>query len=197
MSEEQIEFIKVTKLDAAKRQLRTAIGLWFHDGDPVAIHALLYAAHEIIHRIYRRAGHKDLLFDLDPEVTIPTDIETTPEERQVLRNEFPIYLKTAANFFKHAERETNPDDSIVFSPNVNESFIVICLLGLERIGEKSDAFGRTFKFWHLIHGVYSPDDFQKAGIEPMPADTLQEWRRLNKREFFKRYIAGLRQRGVH
>src|SRR5207245_10811773 len=32
--------ITVTKLDAARRQLRTAIRLWFEEGDPVSIHTL-------------------------------------------------------------------------------------------------------------------------------------------------------------
>jgi hypothetical protein len=55
--------ITVTKLDAARRQLRTALRLWFHDGDPVSIHALLAAAHEIIHRLYRNKGLRNLMFD--------------------------------------------------------------------------------------------------------------------------------------
>jgi hypothetical protein len=32
--------VRVTKLDAAKKQLETAIMLYFHDGDPVSIHTL-------------------------------------------------------------------------------------------------------------------------------------------------------------
>ena len=32
--------IKVSKMDAAKRQLDTAIALWFAEKDPVSIHAL-------------------------------------------------------------------------------------------------------------------------------------------------------------
>jgi hypothetical protein len=41
--------ITISKFDAARRQLNTAITLWFADGDPVAIHTLAYAAYEIIH----------------------------------------------------------------------------------------------------------------------------------------------------
>jgi hypothetical protein len=36
--------IVVTKLDAARRQLKTAIRHGFEDGDPVAIHTLIAAA---------------------------------------------------------------------------------------------------------------------------------------------------------
>src|SRR6266446_6563741 len=110
MAESEITWITVTKLDAAKRQLRTAIELWFHDGDPVSIHALVYAAHEIIHRLFRQAGHTGLLFDLDADSALPKGTDATPEELVVLRSEFPAFLKRNANFFKHAERETNADD---------------------------------------------------------------------------------------
>jgi len=79
------------------------------------------------------------------------------------------------------------------SPDVNESYIVICLLGLERIGEKADAVTRTFKFWYRIH---RPDEFEQKGAEPLSVKVLAQWK-VNKREFFSRYIAGLRQRGIN
>jgi hypothetical protein len=47
----------------ARRQLRTAIRLWFDDGDPVSIHTLAAAAYEILHTLARRKGAEDLLFD--------------------------------------------------------------------------------------------------------------------------------------
>jgi len=84
--------IKVTKLDAARRQLRTAIELWFAGGDPVSIHALAYAAHEIIHRLFRQKGLSDLFFDsslIKPEYS----------------KEFSLVIKDSANFFKHAKRD--------------------------------------------------------------------------------------------
>jgi hypothetical protein len=40
--------LPVTKLDAARRQLETAITLWFHEADPVSIHALTGAAHNLL-----------------------------------------------------------------------------------------------------------------------------------------------------
>lgn len=193
MSEPSIAFITVTKLDAAKRQLRTAIELWFNEGDPVSVHSLLYASHEIIHRLFRDAGHKGLLFDLDPEETLPKDTDATSEELDRLRKEFPKYLHTAANFFKHANRQGEKDDEpYVFSPNVNEEFIQTCLVGLARLGEPADAVMRTFKFWYFIH---RPEDFEKAGMKTPSAKTVQEWK-IAKPEFFRRYMAGLRQRGV-
>ena len=40
--------IVIAKLDAAKRQLQTAIALFFDDGDPISIHTLACAAYDVI-----------------------------------------------------------------------------------------------------------------------------------------------------
>jgi hypothetical protein len=115
------ELIHITKLDAARRQLQTAIELWFADGDPVAVHTLVYAAHEIIHRLYRRSGHSDLLFD---SKTIAVAVD---------RKEFTKMLKADAAFFKHAERDIELDVAHEFHPGRNELFIIISLFGLGRL----------------------------------------------------------------
>ena len=52
----EFEKISISKLDAACRQLDCAIELWFADGDPVSIHTLACASHQIIHDI-KKLGH--------------------------------------------------------------------------------------------------------------------------------------------
>jgi hypothetical protein len=42
-----VKKLKISKLDAAKRQLEVAIRLYFYFGDPVAIHTLTAAAYNI------------------------------------------------------------------------------------------------------------------------------------------------------
>lgn len=48
--------LRVTKLDAAKRQLELAVWLYAGEGDPVSTHTLACAAREIIRRINRSMG---------------------------------------------------------------------------------------------------------------------------------------------
>jgi hypothetical protein len=48
--------MKVKKLDAARHQLRTAIELWFCDGDPISIPTLAFASYEIIHVASKTRG---------------------------------------------------------------------------------------------------------------------------------------------
>ena len=100
-----VDKIRVPKLDAAKRQLHTAIQLWFEDGDPVSIHTLVSAAHEIIHTLFKRKGLKGLLFD-NPD--IPAQV----------RSEFAQAIKSAANAFKHARDD--PTGTTEFAPVLNE-----------------------------------------------------------------------------
>jgi hypothetical protein len=112
--------IRVSKLDAAKRQLHTAIRLWFDDGDPVSVHALVSAAHEIIHTLFRRKGLKGLLFD-NPGI---------PDE---IRTDFAAAVVSAANQFKHARHD--PDGVTEFAPAFNDYLLWICVSGLWRMGE--------------------------------------------------------------
>src|SRR4051812_2812006 len=60
--------IPVSKLDAARRQLQTAVKLWFHDDDPVSIHTLLMAAHEIFRVLNRAQGGPPMMGEPCPQI---------------------------------------------------------------------------------------------------------------------------------
>src|SRR3974390_288351 len=79
--------ISVTKLDAAKRQLRTAITLWFMEEDPVSIH-------ELTHSLFRQRGFSGLLYD-------------NKLVKEEYRGELAKRLKRFATFFKHAQKDPN------------------------------------------------------------------------------------------
>jgi hypothetical protein len=129
--------LKLDKLDAARRQLSTAIALWFKDGDPVAIHTLACAAYEIIHTVSkkRNPSRRPLLLDLE---FVHPDI----------RKEFRIALKHPANFFKHADRDSN--DEIEFNPRFSEFFILFSILGIEFCGESQTTTERAWMTWFCL-----------------------------------------------
>jgi hypothetical protein len=112
--------IVITKLEAGRRQLRTAIRFWFEDGDPVAIHTLVAATYEILDTLAKRRGVVDLLFD--------TDII-----KDEYRKKWIKLLKSSANFFKHADRDA--DDSIEFSLLDTEMFMIFSCVASEKMGE--------------------------------------------------------------
>ena len=115
--------IIVGKFDAGRRQLSTAIDLWFHGKDPVAIHTLAHAAYEIIHFIskVRNPGRRDLLLD-------------TVLIKDEYRIQYVKKIKEPGNFFKHAKEDG--EKTIEFKPALSEGFILFSIAGVELAGER-------------------------------------------------------------
>lgn len=166
-------------MDAARRQLRTAIELWFNDGDPVSIHTLAHSAHEVIHRLFRNAGHSDLLFD-------------TTYIKDEHRADFAKWLKADVNFFKHATNEHSPAASKEFDPEVNFVFLLMSVLALDAMKEPRGEAENCFMVWCLFR---RPQWFPKAVVENMlPSDLVREWRELNRKDFFAAFTANMAER---
>jgi len=110
---ENSSFEVVTKVDAARRQLATAIELFFEGADAVAIRTLVGAAHEILRTLVKRKGKGSILAE-NPLYT--------PELRaKVLKG-----IKRPYNFFKHADKD--PDARIRFRPELTEALLFDAIL---------------------------------------------------------------------
>jgi hypothetical protein len=94
--------LRISKLDAAKRQLEAAITLYFNSGDWVSIHALSGAAYMIIRDVNEHRCDELMLKDLWQYLD-------TPEAR-----EFKKRSNWAENFLKHADRD--PDGIYELDP---------------------------------------------------------------------------------
>lgn len=166
--------VTITKLDAARRELRTAIELWFNDGDPVAIHVLAFSAYEIIHALCRRKGITNLIYNSDMI-------------KKSKRQEASQLLKKAASFFKHAEHD--PNTTMVFSPTLSEGFMTFAIIGLQKHGEKLDDDSIAFMKWQLLH---NPKNFttlaQQLVADGVPVEGLSKVMGFSKREFFYEFM---------
>ncbi len=175
--------IILTKLEAARRQLNTAIELWFTGGDPVSIHVLAYGAHEIIHRVFRKRGLSDLMFD-------------SAMIKEEHRGGFGKMLKEDANFFKHANREDEHEQR-TFNPLANDLFLLMSVVGLERMKLAPSDKEAAFKFWHFLH---KPSWFPEELVENnIPFDRLEQMRNLNRADLYKGFLEAMvekRRRGV-
>lgn len=100
--------LKISKLDAATRQLRSAIRLFFEEADEVSIHTLIGASHEMTHSLVKRKGGSSLLKD-------------NPYIRPEKRREYEDRINEARNFFKHASRDAHKE--LEFYPDVNRFWI--------------------------------------------------------------------------
>jgi hypothetical protein len=165
--------LKVSKIDAARRQLRTAITLWFTDGDPVAVHTLAFAAYEIFHYVSKKRDpyRRDLLLDTD----------YIKDEH---RRDWERLLKKNVNFFKHADRD--PDDIAELDPSMNEWFIVYALLGRQLCGEGQSQEESDFMWWFHVHRPdYLTDKGRQSITNLLPVETIEFGRKLSKGKFYE------------
>jgi len=131
--------LKITKLDAAKRQLETVIRLYFSSGDPVAIHTLTSAAYNVIRDVGRHRGAppmlvKDQMLDY-----------VKPE----FHKEFSKKLNEAENFFKHADRDH--EDTIDFNPQQSEILIIDACSHYYRLTEEWPPLFQLFQGWYMAN----------------------------------------------
>jgi hypothetical protein len=113
--------VKLTKMEAARRQLRTAIELWLADGDPVSIQTLAAAARTVIDDLAKHRKHKR--FSQDEMARL---LSVTTQQAHGL-------FTHAANYFKHANRDA--DVEATFNINANPALIAACLISLLEMGE--------------------------------------------------------------
>jgi hypothetical protein len=165
--------IRISKLDAAHRQLRTAITLWFTDGDPVSTHALAFAAYEIYHTVSKKRDpyRRDLLLDSD-------------WIKDEFKRDWERLVKKKVVFFKHADRD--PDAIIDFNPEMNEWFILYAIAGRQLCGESQSQEESHFNWrFHLNRPQYLTDQGRKFLADRFPADMPEYGRSLSKHQFFE------------
>jgi hypothetical protein len=109
--------IEVSKLDAARRQLETAIRLFFYDVDFVSTHTLAAAAFNVLNDLSRKPGHarkstQDQLLD---------HIKDEKSKKWFLNE-----VRKTENFLKHADRDA--DRIHTFNP-ADTSLLLIDAVG--------------------------------------------------------------------
>jgi hypothetical protein len=163
--------LKLGKVEAAQRQLRTAITLWFTGGDPVSIHALAFSAYEVLHAVSKKRNkyRPDLLFDTD-------------YIKDEYRSDWNIHLKKEAYFFKHADRD--PDAEIEFNPEVSWGFLVYATLARELCGQSPSSEESAFFWWLRLHKPnFLTEQGRKALANDIPIEVLNHVRSIPKDQF--------------
>ena len=168
------EKLRISKIDAARRQLDCAIELWFHDKDEVSIHTLAAAAYQIIHDLKEHRGEpQPLLYDADLI-------------KDEYRSKWINLLKKPVNFFKHADND--PEGAVELSPFGNIVFLMSAAAGLRLLGEQSYAVN-AFVFWliinepRLITAAYRKLFEDRIGVED-----LKDFRWVPKSDFFEIFL---------
>jgi len=124
---------QITKLDAARRQLDTAIKLFFDNGDSLSIHTLAYASFKILFDIYPLHKSDDFATKLD----------------EMIRVMGWQRFNQTANFLQHADRD--PSDSLNYhDADGTQAFIGFASLVYRRIAGDFTPLMRGFDCWTEI-----------------------------------------------
>ncbi len=162
---------KISKIDVACRHLDTAITLWFQESDPISVHLLACASHQIIHDIIRHHGGKDPLFD-SPYIK--------PGFEAKAKKAFHQHY----NFFKHADRD--PESSIDLDASAPQFFILYSILGLEQLVSKHNSLRSAFMVFFILNNpTLFTDEGSHFFFKEIPPDELAKFRSLTRKQFFE------------
>jgi hypothetical protein len=168
--------LRISKIEAASRQLDCAIELWFMDKDEVSVHTLAGAAYQIIHDLKKHRGiDHPLLYDADLI-------------KDQYRSMWINVLKRAVNFFKHADND--PQGTIELTSSGNLVFMMSAAAGLRLLGEQTGYRVDAFMFWMVINKPnWVTAEYRKLFENCLGVDNLQELQAapIAKKEFFEIY----------
>ncbi len=168
--------ILISKLDSARRQLETAIKLFFANGDFISIHALSYAAYTITRNLCDQ-------MDKPESFTKWMHDNVSKAEHEGLTKA----VNAAGNFFKHADRD--PKTILEYIPGQYEIFLVFAVKQYEAITHEMTQPMSVFKIWHLTH---HPESIVKNDVKKPPSESeLKRLSEMDKREFYERISKAL------
>ena len=110
--------IRITKIQAAQRQIDFGIRMLFRNEDPVAIHTVVMAGFRVLRDLTKRRGLKE-----------PIESILKPGKEK----EFWGGISNFSNFCKHADRDPN-NNSISFREDANDSALIIATMYYRHLG---------------------------------------------------------------
>jgi hypothetical protein len=164
--------LAITKLDAACRQLETAITLWFHDVDPVSVHTLVMAAHGILKALNKKRGGQPMLGDPMPSIR--------PGFEKLVADMFV----ESSNFFKHGAKDAFTTH--YFAPESNQAMILDACQAYTSQAQEERPLMKTFTLYVVHH---FPKLFKQESIDSIQRNPLfSKAKQFSKREFFAEFL---------
>lgn len=126
--------IHLSKIEAARRQLKVAIHLLFEDADPVAVHTLVGAASTIISDLVEK-HYPDKSWD-----------KLAQDANNISDSEYFQIMRKQQNFLKHAREDHSA--TFEFSPTDTESLAFWAIMNLGNFGTLSMEES-VLQLWYL------------------------------------------------
>jgi hypothetical protein len=170
--------IPITKVDAAKRQIDTAIDLWFRNGDPVSIHTLTAAARRILLDLSKHRKGPLGLFD--------TELYIVPGKEK----EYKKAIRAPETFFKHAEKD--PDATFKFNPEATDCYLLDCCHSFHELaGHKTELMA----IFNLRFFLFNPGLFTRDLLPMVEESDRVNLRGLSREDFLSVVLQSFAQSG--
>jgi hypothetical protein len=129
-------FHTISKLEAAERQLRQVVRLFFQRGDDVAVHTLAAAAYRITSDLCNLKGIKR---EFEGSLIL---------EEMGVRGEALVAMREPQNFFKYADKD--PQGTVQFNPMLSVCLILSAVQYFYLITGKQFPEGQVFRVWFFL-----------------------------------------------
>ena len=161
--------LPISKFDAARRQLETAVRLYFSHGDPVSIHTLASAALQILTDLSQNLGTK-------PETLRGVLMQYIRKEHL---DEIERKLAESENFFKHADRD--PAKTLEFAVGQSEIVLLDAIAIYAHLTSEQVPLFIVYRAWFLLEAgkEFAAKEEYEAVLRTLRADF-----KLSSRERF-------------
>lgn len=130
--------IKVTKIEAAERQIETSIFMFFRNDDALSIHTVTCAGLGVMEALAKQYNKKSSISLIE---------ELVVEHK---RGEMKRLLNKPQNFLKHADKD--PEDILEYNPNILEYYLFFaCNSYHEFTGKMTDAIWWYMLWFSMVH----------------------------------------------
>lgn len=151
--------VVLTKLDVGRRQIDSAIRMFFSEEDVVALHTVAAAAHGVLRDLARHQG-------------ITRSVKDSPLISDASRSEFLRAVNYPQNFFKHAD--SDPNAKMVFRYNGTACFMLDAIILYVALDEPLTREMVIFLMWAQLRFpdliCYQPAEEHLAQIRDTTAD---------------------------
>lgn len=174
--------VQITKVEAARRQLVTAIRLFFEDADSISVYTLAHAAWEVLDALSEHRG----LTRFRGEMCRANGLD-----------EFEVKQKVShgRNFFKHADKD--PDEVLEnFSDDFNDQVLLCASFDYGELADSKPMELQIFQLWYFVTHLDTAlrpelDEIITAGEELFPGIGSMS-RRQQKRAGLEALVGALR-----
>ena len=166
----RLDCVRTTKVDAACRLIDAAIEMFFFGYDPIAIHTIAAASHDIVRVLAKRKGVTGL------------SLGANLIERE-FHKQWSDVTRSDTSLLKHVE--SDPKDDVEVDPELTEALLMFALRGLRRMGHTFNGPQAAYWTWFCLHHpAATPMD--KYSLK-LPAETVAALRAMPKSDFVRKF----------